>query len=87
MSGSIKNREALLKAFGNHLKQIRESKGLTSEDLAHRCRTAKTTISRFENGHHSPGIDQLALIANGLEISLSELLQGFDFSIEVERED
>ena len=84
MSKGIKNREEFLKAFGQHLKQLRESKGLTSEELAFRCLTEKTTISRFENGHHAPGLDQLALMAKGLEMNLSELMAGFEFELRVD---
>lgn len=84
MSKGIKNREEFLKAFGQHLKSLREAKGLTSDELAFRCLTEKTTISRFENGHHAPGLDQLALLAKGLDLNLSEFMEGFDFEIVVD---
>jgi transcriptional regulator with XRE-family HTH domain len=50
------------------LKQIREARGLTQEQLAH-----NTTISRIETYSHTPTITTVTAIAEALDMSVADL--------------
>lgn len=67
------------KKLGEHIKKVRESKGLTSAELARRCFMDKPNIHKLENGKFSPSVFYLTKICKGLEISLEELFSGFNF--------
>ena len=62
-----------VKAFGIHLRRLREAKNLSQQELADLSDLAKTSINRYENAHLSVTIDVLISIARGLDIPLSEL--------------
>ena len=42
------------KEFGNKLRELRKSKGLSQENLATKLNISRTTIGRFENGEMIP---------------------------------
>jgi transcriptional regulator with XRE-family HTH domain len=63
-----------VKAFGMHLRRLRESEGLSQQNLADKADVAKITIQRIENAKYSATIDVLVSIAGALKISLSELM-------------
>jgi transcriptional regulator with XRE-family HTH domain len=65
-----------MKAFGENLKRIRNSKGISQEDLAHDANIAYTTINKIEKGQLNTGISTVFEIAKALKISPKEL---FDF--------
>ena len=67
-------REDYLKAFGKHLKQIREEKSLSQRDLAFKIGRDKSAYQRVEWGMTNPSLIYLMEIAKGLEISLPELI-------------
>lgn len=46
--------------------QARKEQGITQEELAVRCGTKKSNISRMESGNYNPSLDFLIKIANGL---------------------
>lgn len=46
--------------------QARKEQGITQEELAARCGTQKSNISRMESGNYNPSLDFLIKIANGL---------------------
>jgi transcriptional regulator with XRE-family HTH domain len=69
--------EKYLKAFGENLKKIRESKGLTQEQLAENTGCVSvTSISRLENGHLDSAISTLVEIARAMGVPPKKL---FDF--------
>lgn len=63
------------KNFANKLKLIRTERKLSQEQLALLCGVDRTYIGRIERLERSPSLDILEKIANGLKISLSELLK------------
>ena len=63
------------KNFASKLKSIRKQKGLSQEQLALICGIDRTYIGRIERLERSPSLDILERIANGLKITLSELLK------------
>lgn len=60
---------------GELIRKYRKEKNLTQEQLAERCKMATITIRQYENGKRTPQIEQLAVIAEKLDISVLELLE------------
>ena len=73
-----KERPKFQKRFGEHLKKIRMSKGLTMSEFARRCFMESSNMARIEAGRINPSLFVLKKLAVALEISLEELLKGFD---------
>jgi len=67
-----------VRAFGLHLKRLREAKKLTQEALAFRSNLARSQIIRFEQGARSPTLSTILNLAKGLQIEPKKLLD-FDF--------
>lgn len=65
---------ALQKTFGLHVKKIREQKGLTQMEVSSRMNKDQQSLQRVESGNVSPSLFYLYLLADGLEITLNELL-------------
>ena len=63
-----------IKAFGMHLRQLREKKGLSQQQLANGSDLAKITIQRIENAKFRATLDVLISLSKGLNISISELV-------------
>ena len=66
--------ETLLKKIGQRIKEIREVKGLSQQELAAKLDYEKSNMSRLESGRVNPRITTLQNVANALNITLSELL-------------
>lgn len=67
-------KEKYLKAIGKKIKTIRESKGLTQDDLGFECGCTKNAISRMESGGNNFTIKTLLKIAEALDVSVHDLL-------------
>lgn len=63
-----------LHAFGIRLRQLREERNLSQQELADLSDLTRITITRFENGQMNPTFDALVGITKGLEIPLKELV-------------
>lgn len=60
--------------IGENIKRIRKEKGLTQKALGDKCGLADSAIRRYELGGANPKIITLRRIADGLEVSLSDLV-------------
>ena len=60
--------------FGQRLKQIRKSRGLSQDALAEILGTSKQILSRYELEQRSPRIDQVSRYAEKLGVSVDYLL-------------
>lgn len=60
--------------LGIHIRQIRERKSISQQNLADMCNMPKTSIGRIERAEVSVTIRTLIKIANALEIEPRELL-------------
>lgn len=58
------------------LKELRNSKGLTQEELAAALFVSRTAISKWESGRGYPSIDSLKEISSFFSITLDELVSG-----------
>ena len=74
-------KDEFLEKFGNHLKKLREDRNLTKRELAFRIGKDKSALQCAEWGGNV-SLVYLKQIANGLEVSLSELLS-FDSNEEM----
>lgn len=64
----------VLRKFSKKLKNIRNQRGVTQEGLALICNLDRTYIGRLERMERSPSLGTLKKLADGLGITLSELL-------------
>jgi transcriptional regulator with XRE-family HTH domain len=60
------------KAIGRRIKEIREKKGLTAEQLAWKHNISKGYWSRIESGDRIPSIPMLDKIAKALGVHLKD---------------
>lgn len=60
--------------FGQRMKQIRKSRGLSQDELAKILGTSKQILSRYEREERSPKIDQVSKYAQKLNVSVDYLL-------------
>ena len=65
---------ALLKLLGKRIKEIREQKGVTQQELAALCNFEKSNLSRIEAGRSNVTIHTLNKIATSLKVSISDLV-------------
>ncbi len=66
------------KEFGLRVLEIRQSKGLSQQEMADVCGLHRTHISKIEQGNFRVQLDTLIQIAQGLRVSLSELFEGVE---------
>ena len=62
-------------AIGGRVKALREAMGLSLRELAERSGVGAATLSQVERGESSPTLAVAARIADGLELTLSQLLR------------
>lgn len=60
--------------FGEHLKSVRESKGLSLRRLADLCDLDNSNISKIEHGKYDIQLSTIVELAKGLAVHPSELL-------------
>ena len=63
-----------LKSFGEHLRKIRESKGISQENLGELADIDRTYISSVERGKRNVSIINICKLAKALKITPSALL-------------
>jgi transcriptional regulator with XRE-family HTH domain len=60
--------------LGERLRALRKGRGLTLEALAERSGVSRAMISKLERGEKNPTLVVAAKVAEGLEVSLSQLV-------------
>lgn len=65
-----------LRALANRIKELRDRKGISQEELAHRAGLSRTGMGFLETGKRWPRLDTLMKVADGLNITVEELLKG-----------
>lgn len=61
--------------FGHVIRELREAKGLSQEALSFACGRHRTYVSLIERGKNSPSIRTLWLLADGLDVTPSEIIR------------
>ena len=64
------------KIIGNFLKDLRNEKGMTQEQLGEKIGVSNKTISRWETGNYMPPVDCLNMLSDIYNISINEILAG-----------
>jgi transcriptional regulator with XRE-family HTH domain len=70
------DKEKLLKHFGSNLKEARNLKGMSQEDLALSLGFDRTYISMLERGKRNPSLFTIYKIAYYLEVKTIDLVSG-----------
>ncbi|MCW7548105.1 cell morphology transcriptional regulator XreR1 [Photorhabdus sp. P32] len=73
----MKKPNAIKFLFGQRVRYFRQSSGMSQEAFADKCGIDRTYISGIERGVRNPTLEIINIIANGLQIELTDL---FDFS-------
>jgi transcriptional regulator with XRE-family HTH domain len=60
-------------ALGEAIRQLRNKRGLSQEDLAHAAGVTTGTISTIERGNSNPTWGTVKSIARALDVSMPEL--------------
>ena len=71
----FKDKDEKLKELGKRIKSFRKLKDLTLNELGDKIGMDKQSVHRIEVGNHNPSYLLLSAIAEGLEISICELLK------------
>ena len=67
--------EEVLIKFGARIKQLRQEKGLTQEQIAQKCGLHKNYIGMIERGERNPSLINIEVIAKGLELTIAKLMK------------
>jgi CheY-like chemotaxis protein/transcriptional regulator with XRE-family HTH domain len=60
--------------FGENIKDIREEKGFSQEELAKKLNVAQSTIGMWESGKRTPKLDEITRLARVLSITVNRLI-------------
>lgn len=64
------------KKVDNYLKELRDAKGWSQEELSAKSNVGRTVISQFENGEKRPKPSTIMKLANALGCTYSEIFSG-----------
>ncbi|MNF87237.1 anaerobic benzoate catabolism transcriptional regulator [compost metagenome] len=70
--------EAFITNLGIHIRQLREKKGMSQQDLADDCNITQNQVGRIERAEINTTVKTLVKIANALDVEPKEL---FDFPL------
>lgn len=72
--------------FNKKLQELRNSKGLTQEELAACLYVSRTAISKWESGRGYPSIDSLKTVAKFFNVTIDKLLSANEMLSAVEED-
>ena len=62
--------------IGKFIAECRKGKNMTQQELAEKVGVTDRAISNWENGRRLPDLSLISLVANELDVSVAELLNG-----------
>lgn len=68
----------MLKKFGNRVQVLRKAKGLSQEKFALKINMDRTYLATVESGKRNISLINISKIADGLDISISQLFEGVE---------
>ena len=68
------NSDQILKKIGTRIREIREAKNVSQQDLASLCNFEKANMSRIEAGRTNFTISTLYKISQALDVTISQLV-------------
>lgn len=63
----------LRRIVGENVRELREAKGWSQQELADKCGIAREHVSRIENGHMLPSVEVLFAMADAFGVSVDFL--------------
>jgi len=69
-------RAELLKLIGNRVRQAREGRDMSQEELARKAGCHRTYVGMVERAEKSVSVERLATLCKALGTTLSDLLRG-----------
>lgn len=76
-----KERDIYCQKFGLYIKTLRKLKGMKQIDLADKLGNSAQNVSTLEQGQYSPTLIFIDRLAKAFEISMTELINGFEESL------
>lgn len=76
VGGTEKGPTARQRLLGERVRERRQKRGLTQEELAHRAGLHRTYMTHVETGRVNPALDTLARLALALECDIADLTHG-----------
>lgn len=71
----MNNYEDAIKRIAMNIKAIRQSKGLSIQEVAYRCDMERSNLSRLEAGKTNMTIKTICSICNALNIHITEVIK------------
>ena len=65
-----------MSSTASKIRELRESKGLTQEQLAEKAEINPVQLSKYERGLNTPGSKTLSKLAKALDVTMDELSEG-----------
>ena len=62
--------------IGSFLKELRQEKGMTQEQLAEYLNVSNRSVSRWETGSNLPDLSMLITLAEYYDIAVGEIIDG-----------
>ena len=63
-----------METFAKRLKELRDEKGLTQQEIGKLVNMSKMAVSHWEKGHSEPSIAQLICLSNYFEVTVDYLV-------------
>jgi transcriptional regulator with XRE-family HTH domain len=76
------DREAIRKDFGQAIRELRESRGMTLDGLASKAGMHTTYLSRIERAHSSPTWEKVTAIASALDLPVSAIATAVEAQVD-----
>ncbi len=68
-------------AIGVRVRRVRLEQGLTQEALADRAGVHRAAVGFIERGEREPGVSLIWRLADGLGVSLGQLMEGIEQTV------
>lgn len=67
--------EGIEKKFGRRIRDLREAKHISQEELAFRAGMHRTYLGGIERGERNPALKNIAALAKALDVDLAEMFR------------
>lgn len=71
----MKSENNILLEFGIRIRQLREARGISQEELAHKAELHRTYIGMIERAEKNITLKNISKLASALEVELSDLFK------------
>ena len=65
-------------AFGRAIRELRDERGISQEELSHRSGLDRSYMGGVERGERNISLENICLIAKALDVPPAELFQGWE---------